>query len=153
MNFKNHEAFTLIELITVVAITAVLTTITAPIYSNYIEDTKIKTATVELREIETKLVRYYTNNRRYPDSLNDLPGDSPVDPWGKPYQYLNIENSTKKGKGGLRKDKNLVPINSDFDLYSKGPDGDSKAPLTAKASRDDIIRAGNGGFFGVATDF
>jgi hypothetical protein len=35
----------------------------------------------------------------------------------------------------------LHPINSDFDLYSKGKDGDSAAPLTASRSQDDIIRA------------
>ncbi len=42
----------------------------------------------------------------------------------------------------------MVPINSDYDLYSKGPDGASQGPLTAKASRDDIIRANNGRFIG-----
>ena len=52
-----------------------------------------------------------------------------------------------------RKDRFLVPINSDYDLYSSGPDGDSKAPLNAKASRDDVIRGSNGGFYGLAEKF
>ena len=73
------------------------------------------------------------------------------DPWGNDYQYLNI--AKEKGKGKLRKDKNLVPINSDFDLYSMGPDGSSVAPLTARASRDDIVRANDGGFVGLAGNF
>jgi hypothetical protein len=50
------------------------------------------------------------------------------------------------------KDKSLHPLNSDYDLYSMGPDGQSQTPLTAKASRDDIIRANNGGFIGVVED-
>jgi general secretion pathway protein G len=50
----------------------------------------------------------------------------------------------------LRKDRFLVPLNTDFDLYSMGQDEDSKAPLTAEASHDDIIRANNGGFVGLA---
>jgi general secretion pathway protein G len=54
---------------------------------------------------------------------------------------------------GARKDKNLHPLNSDFDLYSKGRDRDSKLPLTAEASRDDIIRANNGGFIGLAKNY
>ena len=58
--------------------------------------------------------------------------------------------STVKGKGKLRKDKFLVPLNSDYDLYSMGPDGKSVPPLTAKASRDDILRANDGEFFGPA---
>ena len=76
-----------------------------------------------------------------------------TDPWDTAYQFLNIENSTTKGKGGLRKDKFLNPLNSDYDLYSSGKDKDSKGPLTAKASHDDIVRARNGGFVGLATDF
>ena len=47
----------------------------------------------------------------------------------------------------------MVPVNSDFDLYSMGPDGDSRAPFTAKASRDDIVRASNGGFIGPVSEF
>ncbi|MEZ5987522.1 MAG: prepilin-type cleavage/methylation domain-containing protein [Planctomycetota bacterium] len=80
----------------------------------------------------------------------DLP-DKRLDPWGNPYQYLNF--STVKGKGQMRKNKFLVPINTDYDLYSMGPDGKSVAPLTAKASRDDIIRANDGQFFGPASEY
>jgi general secretion pathway protein G len=78
-------------------------------------------------------------------------GYAPIDPWGHPYQYLSF--SGLKGKGEMRKDKNLVPINSDYDLYSMGPDGESQTPLTAKASRDDIIRANNGGYVGIAENY
>jgi len=55
--------------------------------------------------------------------------------------------------GSVRKDRFLAPINTDFDLYSMGPDGDSKSQLNAKASRDDIIRAADGAYFGVASGF
>jgi general secretion pathway protein G len=46
-----------------------------------------------------------------------------------------------------------VPINSDYDLYSVGKDGVSSGPLTAGPSRDDVIRANDGGFFGLARDY
>jgi general secretion pathway protein G len=55
--------------------------------------------------------------------------------------------------GGARKDRFLVPINSDFDLYSMGVDGESVGPLTAKKSHDDIIRANDGGYYGLASNF
>ena len=71
------------------------------------------------------------------------------DPWGHAYQYLN--HATAKGKGAFRKDKRIVPINTDYDLYSMGKDGQSVAPLTAKASRDDIVRANDGRFVGLAS--
>lgn len=56
-------------------------------------------------------------------------------------------------QGQVRKDRNLNPINSDFDLYSMGPDGATVSALTAPRSHDDLVRARNGSFFGVAEDF
>lgn len=55
--------------------------------------------------------------------------------------------------GDVRKDRNLVPINSDFDLYSVGRDGESVGALTAKKSHDDVIRANDGSFVGLAVRF
>ncbi len=52
-----------------------------------------------------------------------------------------------------RKDHNLHPLNSDFDLYSMGPDGKSQPALTAKVSWDDVIRASDGGFVGRASRY
>lgn len=57
------------------------------------------------------------------------------------------------GIGGARKDRFLVPINSDFDLYSMGKDGQSVGPLTAQKSHDDVIRANDGEFYGLAANF
>ncbi len=53
----------------------------------------------------------------------------------------------------MRKDRFLVPINTDFDLYSMGRDGKSTPPLTAAASRDDIIRANGGAYIGPAKGY
>ena len=55
--------------------------------------------------------------------------------------------------GQTRKDKNLVPLNSDFDLYSMGPDGASQPPLAAPVSHDDIIRASDGAYVGSAEGY
>lgn len=55
--------------------------------------------------------------------------------------------------GQVRKDRFLAPINTDYDLYSLGPDGESRPQLNARESRDDIVRAANGSYFGVAEDF
>ena len=52
-----------------------------------------------------------------------------------------------------RKDRFLVPINSDYDLYSMGPDGKTNEPLTNPVSKDDIIRASDGAYVGVAENF
>ena len=47
----------------------------------------------------------------------------------------------------------LAPLNSDFDLYTVGPDGITHASLGNSASRDDIVRARDGGFIGTAEEF
>ena len=74
-----------------------------------------------------------------------------LDPWNRPYAYTNLASAA--GKGSARKDKKLNPLNSDFDLYSLGKDGESKLPLSPKVSEDDVIRARDGRFVGLAKDF
>ncbi len=106
----------------------------------------------DISEMSTLIVRFYSeNNGVVPDSLADVGMAGRRDPWDRPYRFLNLTTTT--GKGGARKDKNLVPINSDFDLYSAGADGDTVPPLTAKPSRDDIVRANNGRFVGLAENY
>lgn len=62
-------------------------------------------------------------------------------------------NSDGGGKEKQRKDRFLHPLNTDYDLYSKGADGKTNAPLTAKASHDDIVRASDGAYIGLAANF
>lgn len=52
-----------------------------------------------------------------------------------------------------RKDRFLFPLNSDYDLFSVGPNGISLAALTDLKSLDDVIRADDGQFFGRAKDY
>ena len=57
---------------------------------------------------------------------------------------------TEGGTAKPRKDRFLVPLNTYYDLYSKGKDGDTDEDLQADKSRDDIIRANDGGYIGLA---
>ena len=148
--YRFWEGFTLLEVLLVLAIVGILMTLAAGGYADYMEDVRNDRAVVEMRVLEARLQQYYADYARFPGSLDDI-GGAPVDPWGNPFQYLNIQ--TVKGKGKVRKDKNLVPLNSDYDLYSMGADGKTATPLTAKASRDDIVRAANGGFIGLAANY
>jgi len=100
-----------------------------------------------------QLQSYKSTNEAFPEDLTGIPATNLTDPWGNAYEYLKIEGADTKSKGNMRKDKNLVPINSDFDLYSKGADGKSTAPLTASASRDDVVRANDGRYFGLGENY
>ena len=100
--------------------------------------------------MSVEIEHYFQENRRYPDSLTEVGFSEKLDPWGVNYQYLNLTNLN----GGLpRKRKNLKPLNSDFDLYSKGKDKKSVPALLASISDDDIVRAMDGKFIDKAIKF
>lgn len=136
-----------------VAIIATLSAIAMPPLFRAFKQTEQGKAESDIRTIEKLILQYQLETGHYPDSLDDLGVPLPIDPWGNPYQYLRIAGAGNKKKGHWRKDRFLVPLNSDFDLYSMGPDGRSSPPLTAEASRDDIVRAADGTFVGVAEEY
>lgn len=180
MSSQRHQqfscGFSLIELMIVVAIVGVIATIAIPSYREYVERTEDELAIANLTVISGKIDAYRVVHNRLPPSLNTLsvPGDMLTDPWGNAYQYLDLSapvassgsgaggtgsanansGSNSSGSTGLaRKNRNLVPINTDYDLYSMGRDGRSVSPLTANDSRDDIVRANNGAFIGKVEDY
>lgn len=134
----------------VIAIIGILTSIATPLFWTYRDRAMRFETEIEMRLLEKEITSYFIYNKAYPNSLNEIGFGHLLDTWGNPYQYLRIDGGNIKGKGKLRKDRFLVPINSDYDLYSMGEDGKSQTPLTAKASRDDIIRANDGAYFGPA---
>ncbi len=150
---SRHSGFNLLELLIVLSLVGVLATIAYPSYTYYVDKAHNAEAAADVVTIAQAIERFYVVSGRYPDSLAEIALDGMLDPWGDPYQYLRIYGGGLKGKGKLRKDKSLVPVNSDFDLYSMGKDGASAAPFTAKAGRDDIVRANNGRYIGPAADY
>jgi general secretion pathway protein G len=155
----NSQGYSLVELLIVVAIFITIAAIAIPSYSGMIDRAHEVAAMGDIKQMQFEIECYFISAGIYPESLATVKLDDRLDPWGRPYQYFRIAGAAAgkgKGKGksdGARKDKNLHPLNSDYDLYSKGHDGDSSLPLTAKQSRDDIIRANNGGFIGVASNY
>ena len=147
--------FTLLELTAALLVVGLLAAIAIPSYVAVIERQKIGQAKRDLSEISMAIERYRSLQFKVPDSLGDLGPDVniPDDPWGHAYLYLNFSSSTPGIKAKIRKDHNLHPLNTEFDLYSVGKDGRSSAPLTARASKDDVIWARDGAFVGLASDY
>lgn len=144
--------FTLIEVLIVIGILGVLASVAVAKYSDYRDRTRVYQAVTEIGALSVIISQYAReNNHTPPDSLADVRAGGKLDPWGGPYQYVNLVSIN--GHGKARKDKNLNPLNTDFDLYSMGKDGASQTSLMAKTSRDDVIRAGDGRFIGLARDF
>ena len=145
------DGFTVVELLITAAIILTIAAIAIPNYLGAVEQAKVAKAIGDIHTIGNGIIGYEATNRQYPATLADIGFGETLDPWGQPYQYLDFTDV--KGKGKMRKDRFLVPINTYFDLYSMGKDGKSVAPLTASASQDDIIWASDGAFVGLASDF
>jgi general secretion pathway protein G len=119
-------------------------------YLTAIERARLVRVIADIKNISTVIQDFEHATGRPPDSLADVGMAGLVDLWGNPYQYLRLSGAPP---GPARKDKFLVPINTTYDLYSMGPDGKSSPPLTAQDSRDDIIRANDGGYIGRASEY
>jgi general secretion pathway protein G len=143
-----NAGFSLLELVIVTAIIAVLAALVVPAYNHFVEGVKVTRCRAEIRGLEQVISSYALDKYVLPDSLNDVGRGSLLDPWGNAYQYVNIE------KGGIpRKGLFGGNLNSDFDLYSVGKDGLSDASASIWDSPDDVARAGNGAWVGLASTY
>lgn len=138
MNFRNKNAFTLIEIMLVVIIIGILAAMVIPNMAGRGEQARVAAARADIdANLSTALDLYELDNGQYPTSeqgLNALLAKSssspvpanwhgpylkkkriPLDPWGREYKYAapGINNT------------------EEFDLSSYGPDG--------VESQDDIV--------------
>lgn len=147
------RGFTLVEVLVSMAILGILASIATPMFLEHLTAIRNGTAISDLKTLEKEIAIYVAERGHLPNSLADIDRDNLRDPWGNPYQYLRLEGNTTPGiNGKRRRDRRLNPVNTDFDLYSTGPDGNSAAQFASKKARDDIVRANNGRYFGTAGD-
>ena len=134
-----------------------LAAIGLPMYQDYIYRAQVVRAIAEIRMLEKEITVFELDHSTRPDTLDEIGFGNFLDPWKHPYQYLSFHNLIKeKDTGhpkGSRKDKHKNPLNWDFDLYSVGKDGESKQPLQNPASWDDVVRASDGQFVGLASEY
>lgn len=120
-------AFTLIEILVVIAVIAILASLVAPNVFQHVGTARATTAKSQIEMLATALDAYRLDNGRYPSSTQGLaalvsaPTDEavpgwrgpylrravPLDPWGKPYVYRFPGEANPAG----------------FDLLSLGADG------------------------------
>jgi general secretion pathway protein G len=120
-----------------------------PAFNGYVERSRVASAVSDIGTISLQLYRWQRDKSGLPESLAEA-GLAGTDPWGRPYVYVRAADA---GRARLRKDRALAPVNTDFDLYSLGPDGVTALPLPAPPSRDDVVRAGDGAYIGLGVNY
>jgi general secretion pathway protein G len=98
---RNRAAFTLLEVLVVVAILVILAAVAGVYVFGYLEDAKVDTAKQTIGQLESACKSYITKNGGNPPQdlielvaptdgrqpLVDGGQNALIDPWGKPYQY------------------------------------------------------------------
>lgn len=148
---NKHTGFTVTELLAVMAVAAILTAIAIPSYRSIMEKKDVSKVIEDLNQIATAVEQKYYSADAYPDSLAEIGLDGMKDPWGNAYYYLNLKNPANASLA--RKDQAQHPANNDFDLYSVGADGNTATNFNNSKSKDDIVRANNGNYFGLVKEY
>jgi general secretion pathway protein G len=96
-----RSAFTLMEVLVVVAIVVIMAMAGGVIYTKYLDDAKKDRARMDVTTLTTTAETYYVKHGGYPNTLAELTNQQPdgskpyleisalTDPWGRPYQYAN----------------------------------------------------------------
>ncbi len=148
---RTPGGFTLIEIAVALGLVAVLMALVLPMFGGWRDRIKINQAQEDIIAMSMVIDGFLSDNGRLPVNLGEVGRANKRDPWGRLYFYRDL--TSRRGHGQARKDHSLVPLNTDYDLYSSGADGASSPPLTARSSRDDILRANNGRFVGLASHY
>ena len=126
---RRQRGMTLIEIIVVITIIAMITAAVAVSVIPKLEEAKVDTAKLDIKNIESALKLYYAKKGNYPDTGSGLKAlvdtqnldKIPVDPWGTEYVYLN--EGGKPVVMSYGKDKAPGGTGPDADLSSKDTAG------------------------------
>jgi general secretion pathway protein G len=149
VELRFQHGFTLAESLIAMALLAFGADAIVGGISGQLERTRIERAKQEIGQIESAIEGYRSRHHELPGSLTDLGSAAPLDPWGHLYEYVNFDASGTVGQ----RNYDGLPVNSEYDLYSRGPDGRTDADLWSETARDDVVRARDGSFVGSGADF
>ena len=101
-----EHGFTLVEMLVVITIIGLIMALVGPRVLNYLTDSKIKAAKIQIESFSNSLELFYLDTGRYPNSSEGLQAlvrpefaiqgwngpylrssSIPKDPWGHPYAY------------------------------------------------------------------
>ncbi len=151
--FGHRQAgVTSVQLLLAACLASIVSMMAVPMMADQAGEARVSQATADIGRIQLRAMKYQIdNNGLLPESLDDMKLGYMTDPWGKQYEYLNFQGLV--GDGKKRRLPNNVIVNVEFDVYSRGPDGQTTPMLTCLPSHDDIVRVRDGAFIGAATEY
>ena len=93
-----RNGFSLVELVTVMAVLGIMVTIAYPSYQNYVRKVNRTEATVALMDTASRMHLYYFENKTYTDDLNAL--GLGTDPYITENGNYSIDVEDNGGSGG-----------------------------------------------------
>ena len=103
---RGEDGFTLVEILVVITIIALITSLVGPRVLNFLSESKAKAARIQIQSFTTALDLYFLDTGQYPSTSQGLtallqpPGGAngwggpylkgnviPSDPWGRTYAY------------------------------------------------------------------
>ena len=113
-HYNRERGFTLVEMLVVITIIALIMSLVGPRVLNYLSESKVKAAKIQMQSFSSALDLLYLDTGRYPSSAEGLTtlvkptsamrgwngpylkgGNVPNDPWGKPYVYRSPGERSK----------------------------------------------------------
>jgi len=131
------------------AVLGVLALMAIPSYEKIKDRAREVRAMEEIRGLEKSINAYSIDNGgNLPDNLQQIGRGGVLDPWGKPYVYYKIVSDDDPAARFY-----VRQLNKDFDLYSLGYDDQTDLDIDLEQSLNDVLRIGEGGFVGRASDY
>jgi len=126
MRKSKRNAFTLVELLVVIVIIALLSSLVAPKFFGKLDDAKVKTAYTQMQMLSTALDAFRLDVGRYPSTQEGLKTlwakESDIKGWNGPYLPKKV---IKDSWGNPYNYKYPGSDKNDYDLFSYGSDGKS----------------------------